>query len=88
MKRLIKKADKTDRSKKYDVIIKNLMENDHDASWDDIYENCNRDLDDAIEMLHVGLDETISQLTSDDDDNKEEIAFYQSQLNLTIEIGV
>ena len=87
MKRLIKKADKTDRSKKYDIIIKSLMENDHNATWDEIYEDCNRDLDDAIKMLHESLDEAISQLTSEDD-NKEEIAFYQSQLNLTIEIGV
>lgn len=89
MKRLVKKAEN-----KYDIymsVVRELMNNDHNATWDEIYSEFKEEYSNENEALDASISEIVEALQiilneNLDPEEKEEYEFYNTQLNKLINL--
>lgn len=85
MKRLVKKAQ--NKYESYISIIRELMNNDGNSSWDEIYNEYMEEYNDENEALELSISEvieTLERILSEDLDaegDKETYDFYKDQLD-------
>lgn len=88
MKRLLKKANIEDALRTYSTVINNLMSNDSNGSWDEIYDEMLYEYDDKQVALTESIAEvkdTLERIISEELNPQvdvEEYNFYNSQLEL------
>lgn len=85
MKRLIKKATFSDALSMYKSVINNLMANDHNGTWNEIYDDYKDEYDEQ-EALQYSIEEAkesleIAMEDIDRDGDAELFNFYSDQLN-------
>jgi hypothetical protein len=73
------------KTETYNQVVKTLMGNDHNGTWDETLEDADNDLDYAIYLVKIALERIIK----DDGPSlsKEEIEFYEKELNKIKEVN-
>ena len=61
-------------------IINNLMKNDKNAFWDELFEDCNFDMNNVYNQLEKALNNILEELGEEQDSNS--YKFYREQLEL------